>query len=318
MSTDATPQEKFRIIREITEHDGNMLNISKLCDIAGVSRSGYYRWLSARPTRAQRDEQDRMDFELILEAYYFRGYAKGARSIYMRLLHMKPSIIMNIKKIRRLMSKYGLKCPIRRVNPYRRMAKALKTSNVAPNLLNREFREHGPRKVLLTDITYLSYGDGRRSYLSTILDAFTNQLLAYVISKSLEVDFVLETVNNLIRDHGISLQAETLINSDQGSHYTSIKFINLIRDSNLRQSMSRRANCWDNAPQESLFGHMKDEIDLNGCDTHEQVSSVIDDWVDYYNNDRYQWELARLSPNEYEKFIKTGIYPIEKHRLAES
>jgi transposase InsO family protein len=289
-----------------------MLNISKLCDIAGVSRSGYYRWLSSGPSRAQRDEQDRMDFELILEAYNFRGYAKGARGIYMRLLHMKPSVIMNIKKIRRLMSKYGLKCPIRRANPYRRMAKALKTSNVAPNLLNREFREHGPRKVLLTDITYLPYGDGRHSYLSTVLDAFTKQLLAYVISKSLEVDFVLETVNNLIRDHGISLQAETLINSDQGSHYTSIKFINLIRDSNLRQSMSRRANCWDNAPQECLFGHMKDEIDLSGCDTHEQVVAVIDDWVDYYNNDRYQWELARLSPNEYEKFIGTGIYPIEK------
>lgn len=312
MGVEANPGIKFGIIKEMTEFDDNLLSISMLCSIAGVSRSGYYNWLVSETVRQRREEQDRMDFELILEAYKHRGYAKGARGIYMRLLHMEPAVVMNIKKIRRLMNKYGLRCPIRKANPYRRMAKALRTSNVAPNLLNRKFRAHGPRRVLLTDITYLPYGNGGRSYLSTILDAYTKQLLAYVVSRSLEVDFVLETVNNLISDHGISLQTETLINSDQGCHYTSYKFIQLIRDSNLRQSMSRRANCWDNAPQESLFGHMKDEIDLSRCETHEQVAALIDDWVDYYNNDRYQWDLARLSPNEYARYIETGIYTLNR------
>lgn len=312
MRVEATSEAKFRIIREMTERDDNLLNLSMLCDIAGVSRSGYYNWLTSRSRRNQREEQDKLDFDLILHSYHYRGYAKGARGIHMRLLHLNPAVVMNIKKIRRLMHKYGLMCPIRKANPYRRMARALKTSNVAPNLLNREFRDHGPRSVLLTDITYLFYGDRSRSYLSTILDAFTKQILSYVVSNSLEVDFVLETVNNLIRDHGISLHAETLINSDQGCHYTSYPFIQLIRDNQLRQSMSRRANCWDNAPQESLFGHMKDEIDLDGCDTHEQVAALIDDWVDYYNNDRYQWELAKLSPNEYARYLKTGVYPLGK------
>lgn len=316
MGVEATPGEKFRIIREMTARDNNLLNLSWLCKIAGVSRSGYYRWLSAGDTRRQREEEDNADFELILEAYNYRGYAKGARGIYMRLLHMKPFVVMNIKKIRRLMSKYGLKCPIRKANPYRRMAKALRTSNVAPNLLNREFREHGPRKVLLTDITYLLYGEGR-SYLSTILDAYTRQLLAYVVSPSLEVDFVLETVNKLKRDHGVSLQTETLINSDQGCHYTSYKFIRIVKDAELRQSMSRRANCWDNAPQESFYGHMKDEIVLAGCQTHEQVAAVIDDWADYYNNDRYQWDLARLSPNEFYKYTQSGIYPLGTPPMAQ-
>lgn len=312
MGVEANPGIKFGIIKEMTEFDDNLQSISMLCSIAGVSRSGYYNWLASETVRQRREEQDRMDFELILEAYKHRGYAKGARGIYMRLLHMEPAVVMNIKKIRRLMNKYGLRCPIRKANPYRRMAKALRTSNVAPNLLNRKFRAHGPRRVLLTDITYLLYGNGGRSYLSTILDAYTKQLLAYVVSRSLEVDFVLETVNNLISDHGISLQTETLINSDQGCHYTSYKFIQLIRDSNLRQSMSRRANCWDNAPQESLFGHMKDEIGLSRCETHEQVAALIDDWVDYYNNDRYQWDLARLSPNEYARYIETGIYTLNR------
>ena len=113
-----------------------------------------------------------------------------------------------------------------------------------------------------------------------------------------------------MRDHGVSLQIETLINSDQGCHYTSYKFIRIVKDAELRQSMSRRANCWDNAPQESFYGHMKDEIDLTGCQTHEQVAAVIDDWADYYNNERYQWDLARLSPNEFYKYTQNGIYPL--------
>jgi transposase InsO family protein len=295
-----------------------MLNISWLCSIVGVSRSGYYRWLAAENSRNTREEQDKMDFDLILGAYNYRGYAKGARGIYMRLLHCKPSIVMNIKKIRRLMQKYGLKCSIRKANPYRRMMKAMKTSNVAPNLLNREFRNHGARSVLLTDITYIKQNDGKFSYLSMIVDAYTKQILSHVTSSSLELDFVLETVNQLIINHGISMNAETLIHSDQGCHYTSYKFIELIKNSELRQSMSRKANCWDNAPQESLFGHMKDEIDVSHCDTHEQVKSAIDDWVDYYNNDRYQWDLARLSPNEYYEYLKTGIYPLAVRQPKES
>lgn len=189
------------------------------------------------------------------------------------------------------------------------MAKALRTNHVADNLVNREFEAHGPRKVLLTDITYTPYA-GRFCYLSTILDAFTKQILSYVLSESLELDFVLGSVEQLIEHHGISLSAETLIHSDQGCHYTSYRFIQIVRDSELRQSMSRRGNCWDNAPQESFFGHMKDEIDLAGCERFKQVKDIIDDWMDYYNNDRYQWQLAKLSPNEYYHYITTGIYPL--------
>lgn len=227
----------------------------------------------------------------------------------MRLLHSDPPVQMNVKKIRRLMDKYGLFCPIRKANPYRRMAKALKTSNVAGNLLNREFEAHGARKVLLTDITYVPY-HGTFCYLSTILDAFTKQILAYRVSESLEIDFVLETVHSLVREHGISLSAETLIHSDQGCHYTSCQFIQIVRDAQLRQSMSRKGNCWDNAPQESFFGHMKDEVDLSGIRDFPDAKAVIDDWMDYYNNDRYQWQLARLSPNEYYTYIMTGEYPL--------
>ena len=90
-----------------------------------------------------------------MEAYQRRGYSKGAKGIYMGLLHRNPPVVMNLKKIRRLMDKFNLSCPIRRANPYRKMAKALKTSHVAENLLQREFETYGPKAVLLTDITYI-------------------------------------------------------------------------------------------------------------------------------------------------------------------
>ena len=301
---------KYEIIQEMTQRNDNLLNVKWLCEAAGVSRSGYYHYLATEDLRQQREEEDRHDFRLILTAYQYRGYPKGARGIYMRFLHLKPPVIMNIKKIRRLMKKYGLFCPVRKANPYRRMAKAIATAHVAPNLLNREFETRGPRKVLLTDITYIINGLAPRCYMSTIIDACTKELLSWVLSTSLEVDFVLETVNKLIDKHKISLSTETLIHSDQGAHYTSIKFIELVMNNELRQSMSRRANCWDNAPQESFFGHMKDEIDISWCTTYDETKQVISDWADYYNEERYQWDLAKLAPTEYYQYLTTGIYPL--------
>lgn len=306
-----TSSSKFQLIHELVSREDNVLTITELCSIARVSRSGYYNWVNSKDKRDEQERKDRHDFELILEAFSHRGYDKGVRGIHMRLLHMDPPILMNVKKISRLMHKYNLICPIRQANPYRRMAAALKTNNVADNLVTREFEEHGPRSILLTDITYIPY-NGTFAYLSTIIDAFTKQVLSYAISDNLKLDFVLLTVEQLIRNHRISLDEETIIHSDQGVHYTSYKFIEIVKDSNLRQSMSRRANCWDNAPQESFFGHMKDEIDVSNCTDFCEVKDIIDDWIDYYNNERYQWDLAKLSPNEYYSYITTGIYPLKK------
>ena len=250
---------------------------------------------------------------MILEAYKFRGYSKGARGIHMRLLHLKPPVVMNLKKIRRLMKKYNLRCPIRKPNPYRQIARDMKTGYVAPNLVNREFESYGPRKILLTDITYIINHKAPRCYMTTIIDAFTKELLAWQLSESMEVDFVLATVKQLIEEYGDELlKADTIIHSDQGSHYTSIRFTQLQKDSELRQSMSRRANFWDNAPQESFFGHMKDEIDVSGCTNCDEILTVIRDWTEYYNNDRYQWDLVKLSPREYCKYVTTGVYPLPR------
>lgn len=258
-----------------------------------------------------KEEQDRKDFDLILCAFKHRGIDKGRRGIRMRLLHM--GIIMNEKKISRLMKKYNLFCPIRKANPYRRMMKAIKTSNYAPNILERNFEHYGPGVVLLTDITYLFYSsEHERAYLSVIKDAFTKQVLAHVLSSSMEEDFVLETVQQLFKNHKNDIQTNAMIHSDQGAHYTSIQFIDLLKSKEIRQSMSRRGNCWDNAPQESFFGHMKDEIGeyFKNVESFNELKHIVDDYIDYYNNERYQYNLAKLSPNEFLQYFKTGVYPL--------
>ncbi len=122
----------------------------------------------------------------------------------MCMLHWDEPVIMDLKKIRQLINKYGLSCPIRK-----RIAKKLQTNNVAENILNRNFTEHGARKIPLTDITYIPY-KGIFCYLSTILNAYTKQILSYVLSNSLEVDFVPKTVNRLVKEHGIEPGTEML------------------------------------------------------------------------------------------------------------
>lgn len=297
------------------ESSQNTFTIKELCQLTNVSRSGYYRWLNADVQRRRREEKDLEDFQLILHAYQFRGYDKGVRGIHMRLLH--EGICMNVKKIRRLMRKYNLFCPIRKANPYRRMMKELRSNVIAQNHVNREFKLYGARKILLTDITYIPIVQDF-CYLSVVIDAYTMQVLSYVLSESLEVTFVLETVNKLIEVHGITLDSETYIHSDQGSHYTSVKFRELIADKGLIQSMSRKGNCWDNAPQESFFGHMKEELrkQFKKWTNFTEVKTSIDDWMDYYNNDRYQMQLQKLSPNEFYDYITTGKYPTSMYQYG--
>lgn len=106
-------------------------------------------------------------------------------------------IVYNLKRIRRIMKKYGIVCPFRKANPYKRMMKATHEHRVVPNLLNREFKQNVPGKVLLTDITYLFYGSSKRAYLSTIKDSSTNEILAYHVSDRITMDLATDTLLKL-------------------------------------------------------------------------------------------------------------------------
>jgi len=274
--------------------------VSYLCRLVGVSRSGYYRYFSDEAVaKRQTDHQaDETVKDIILKAIHFRRRpTKGARQIKMTL-ERQYQITYNLKRIRRIMKKFEIVCPIRKANPYRRMAKATKEHRTLPNLLNRQFKQGVAGKVLLTDITYLSYGKGKRAYLSTIKDAETNEILAYETSDKITLDIALNTVKKL-KKNGKKLAEGAFIHSDQGVHYTSPHFQKLVKKIGLGQSMSRRGNCWDNAPQESFFGHFKDEIDMKSCEALEDVKREIKSYMTYYNYYRGQWNLKRMTPVEY-------------------
>lgn len=274
--------------------------VKHLCEISGVSRSGYYNYFSIRSQeqRKRKDEKDEIVKEIILKAFHFKGRKKGARQIKMTLAG-QFQVVYNLKRIRRIMKKYSVICPIRKANPYRRMMKATQEHRVVPNLLNRQFKQGIPGKVLLTDITYLHYGKGLRAYLSTIKDGSTGEVLAYHVSDRMTLELATDTLLKLKKNKNFTKAKDALIHSDQGVHYTHPTFQKLVRKLGLHQSMSRRGNCWDNAPQESFFGHLKDETSIKACSTLDEVRKEMKQYMTYYNYYRYQWNLKKMTPVQY-------------------
>ncbi len=278
--------------------------VSYLCEVMDVSRSGFYNYFDEKSVqkRAVKDSSDEVLRDSILKAYHFRGRHKGARQIKMTLQN-QYQITYNLKRIRRIMKKFDIICPIRKANPYRRMAKATKEHRTCKNELQRQFKQGVAGKVLLTDITYLTYRGGKRAYLSTIKDAETNEILAYEVSDKITLDIALNTLRQLKRRHS-HIRNDAIIHSDQGFHYTNPTYQKLVKKLKLGQSMSRRGNCWDNAPQESFFGHFKDETNLKNCETLEEVRREVKSYMTYYNHYRGQWNLKKLPPAKYRQQLQ--------------
>ncbi|RCW62114.1 transposase InsO family protein [Saliterribacillus persicus] len=277
-----------------------------LCKEAGVSPSGYYNYFSLESLerRKQRDKEDEIAKEKILKAFNYKKRKKGARQIKMTL-DGEFNINYNLKRIRRIMKKYGIICPIRKANPYRRMAKATKEHTVLPNKLNRQFKQNIPGKVLLTDITYLFYGKGKKAYLSTIKDGSTNEILAYNVSDRITLDIATDTLLKLKNNRRVKFAEGAFIHSDQGFHYTNPIYQKMVKKYGLGQSMSRRGNCWDNAPQESFFGHFKDEAYIKPCETLNELKREIKSYMTYYNIYRYQWNLKKMTPVQYRNHLSS-------------
>lgn len=138
-----------------------------LCMLGEVSRSGYYAWKKNESSRLLKQINDEADIVLIKKIYDSEKGKVGALQIKM-ILNNEYHIIMNHKKIRRLMKKYNLVARIRRANPYKLMMKATQEHKTCQNILERSFNQAEPGKVLLTDITYLYYGKGQKAYLSCV------------------------------------------------------------------------------------------------------------------------------------------------------
>lgn len=270
-------------------------DINMFCNIAQVSRSGYYKWLNN-----DNHNKDKDDINLIEEIFEAGKKKVGWRTIQMRL-KSDYGTIMNHKKIKRIMRENNLKTKIRQKNPYKEIMKKNQEHRTFDNLLDRQFKQDIPRRALCTDITYMYYGLGRRAYLSVIKDIATKEVLSWQLSNNLTMKFVLDSLEDL--ESVDTVGAETIVHSDQGFHYTNPEYIKKVKSLKLIQSMSRKGNCIDNAPIESFFGHLKDELDYKSAKTFTELKEMIKNYMNYYNNKRYQWEIKKMAPAEYRNHL---------------
>jgi putative transposase len=285
------PHQKYAIFKSLA------MDIGILCSLTEVSRSGYYRWLAT----SYKEDKDYGDFLLIKKIFESGKRKYGWRTIQMKL---PGGRYMNHKKIKRIMKKHGLVCRIRRKNPYKQMAKATQEHRTFDNRLDRGFAVDLPFAVFCTDITYLPF-NRRLAYLSVIKDIGTGEVVAWKLSLHIDMELVLGTVERLRTNAAIPADAfpKIMIHSDQGFHYTNPRYIEQVNKLNMTQSMSRRGNCIDNAPMESFFGHFKDDVEYETCRTFEELHGLVEDYMRYYNHERCQWELKKMTPVEYRNHL---------------
>ena len=261
-----------------------------LCDIADVSRSGYYGWLE----HADLPEPDYDDY-LLVKAIFDKGKAKwGFRTVTMKLRENHTA--MNHKKVRRIMSKYDLATKIRRRNPYKMIMKKSLSHRTFENILNRQFKPAVPLKIFSTDITYIRFNH-RFAYLSVVKDVCSGEVVSWNLGRTLEMGLVMDTIKTM------DIYEHAMIHSDQGFHYTNPLYVERIKALGMAQSMSRKGNCIDNAPIESFFGHLKDEVDYLSSKTFEELYAMIEEYIRYYNHERRQWELKKMTPVEYRNHL---------------
>jgi len=260
-----------------------------------VSVSGYYKYLQEKETRKRKDEDD---YLLIKKVFDDKKGKVGARTIKMKL-----DVDMNLKKIRRIMKKYGLMCKIRRANKSRVSLKKNKENMFVRNLLNREFKQYTPYHYASTDITYIKH-QNRFSFLSVVKDLATGEILTWRLSKEMNLKLVMNTIDGLalyFKENNMVI-SNLLLHSDQGFQYTNLDYHNKLKELNITQSMSNRGNSVDNASIESFFGHMKDEIEYKYLNFAE-LENLIAEYMLEYNYKRKQWGRRRLAPVYYRDYL---------------
>lgn len=203
---------------------------------------------------------------------------------------------MNRNTVQNLMQKLNLQC---RIKPKRRWKSQGESIIIAPDLLKRNFTTSEPNKKWVTDITYIQYGSTTK-YLSTIMDLYNNEIVAYKLYNHQQTPLVIDTLKEALVAR--NFPEGVIVHSDQGSVYTSYTFQAQIRDNNLVSSMSRRGNCWDNAVIESFHSSLKSEefqyVKFNSLRNQDVIERVIS-YLNYYNEERIQEKLGYLTPLKY-------------------
>lgn len=223
----------------------------------------------------------------------------GIRQLKM-LIERDSGLIVNKKKIHRIMKKYGLKTKIRRKNKYRFFAKKKQEHETFPNLLARNFNQEKADTVYSTDITQINYGH-KKAYVAAVKDLCTKEIVGKSVSSRIDIKLTNSAIDNALKRLESDQRKNLMIHSDQGFHFTHFSYRNKLKENGITQSMSRKGNCIDNAPIESFFGHLKDLLELKECKNIKDIEKEVTKKINYYNHRRPQLGLKKMPPSEYRR-----------------
>ena len=268
-----------------------------MCEVLGVSRSGFYAWRS-------RPESERSKHHRELVAEMKRIHADrdtkcyGSPRMHKELVARGKACSENT--VASLMREHGVAAKTKR--KYKATTDSAHALPIADNVLNREFEQDAPDRVWLADITYIWTIEGWL-YLAAVLDAYSRKVVGWSMSPRMQGSLVTDALQMALGRRCPEQVASLMHHSDRGSQYASQAFQELLREHNITCSMSRKANCWDNAMMESFFATLKKErIYHEFYATRQQARQSVFEYIEFfYNTRRRHSALGYLSPEEYER-----------------
>jgi transposase InsO family protein len=262
--------------------------VVSLIEIAKIARSTYYYYLKTfnKPDKYADVKQQ------ILGIWHKHKGRYGYRRITLELRNRGTFI--NHKTVQKLMRMLELKCMVR-IKKYKSYKGDV--GKIAPNIINRDFSTAKPNQKWVTDVTEFSLF-GQKIYLSTILDLFNGEIISYNITQRPTFHLVKDMLETAFSK--ISSDTNLVLHSDQGWHYQMKQYQRMLIQKGIKQSMSRKGNCLDNAVMENFFGHLKSELlYLQKFENLEHFVDELHEYIYYYNNHRIKAKLKGLSPVSY-------------------
>lgn len=277
-------------------------SIVLLCRVLGVSKSGYFAYLK-RPDQ-QVSNNDRELLKEIKKEYSLHKGTYGAKRIA-QYLKAKGTLV-NHKKVARIMREANIKAVIRRPKTTK-VSKDKAAGYVYENLLERDFHANHPNQKWVTDMTEIQV-EQEKFYISAIVDVFNREIIALKVSSSPNQELIKATIEAALKYRKLLSLDGVLIHSDQGSVYRSFDYHKLSQNLKFTPSMSRKANCWDNAVIESFFSHLKTEFPcFYPCIKIHTFQQDLQNFIRYYNEKRTQYKLGFVSPKKYYLTYKNAV-----------
>jgi transposase InsO family protein len=281
-------------VYELIHAERENIPVARSCRVLGVSRSGYYQWRHAEPsTRTIDDAELAAEVTEVFHEHRGRYGAPRVRHALRRRHGPRPSK----KRVARVMRVLGLRGHTPR--RFRTTTDSRHTKRIAPNLLERDFDAPAPNQVLAGDITYIATSDGWL-YLAVLLDLYSRRVVGWAMSDRIDTELALSALRMAASTR--PLEPDWIHHTDRDCRYGSDDYLAALKQLGARPSMSRKADCWDNAVSESFFATLEKELLAlqplqNRSKTRQQVADYIDS---YYNLVRLHSHLGYVSPIEFE------------------